>query len=288
VASAASIGRNLGARRQGRNWHCDCLLGCGYPLSLADGEDGRLLAHCYGGCSFDEIRAALVEHGLLDDDDVAYEPVPPIRLTRTDEADRITRAKDFYASLVPDPAISTYLLSRSIRISSPVLRWAPYYRHRCGYILPAMVAPIVDVTGKLTAIHATFLRPGGGGKANLPRELQRETRGHIGTGAVRLAPHDPGSELVIAEGIESTLSGMQLLGGLPGWSAVSAGGLKTIELPPAIDRIAIAVDHDLSGTGQRNAAAAMRRWRAEGRSVRALLPRVAGVDFNDLAERQRG
>ena len=30
----------LGAQRQGHNWRCDCPLGCGYALSLADGESG--------------------------------------------------------------------------------------------------------------------------------------------------------------------------------------------------------------------------------------------------------
>ena len=69
MAGAVTIARNLGGERGGANWCCPCPLGCGYALSLAEGEDGRLLAHCFGGCDYHEILAALVEYGLLDDDD---------------------------------------------------------------------------------------------------------------------------------------------------------------------------------------------------------------------------
>ena len=77
---------------------------------------------------------------------------------------------------------------------------------------------------------------------------------------------------------------MQIFG-LPGWSAVYAGGLKTIELPPDVRRIIIAADNDVSGAGQRNALAAYDRWTAEGRSVRIKAPPVVGDDFNDVLSR---
>jgi putative DNA primase/helicase len=96
-----------------------------------------------------------------------------------------------------------------------------------------------------------------------------------------LCEHDPNSELVIGEGIESTLSAMQLFG-RAGWSAVFAGGLKTLELPSGVRRILIAADNDASGTGQRNALAAYDRWASEGRLARIKTPPVAGTDFNDV------
>ena len=113
------------------------------------------------------------------------------------------------------------------------------------------------------------------------KNIQRECRGVIRGGAIRLAEHDPDAELIIGEGIESTLSAMQIFD-LPGWSAVFAGGLKTIELPSIIRRIIIAADNDASGAGQRNALAAYDRWTAEGRTVRLKAPPVVGSDFNDL------
>ena len=88
-------------------------------------------------------------------------------------------------------------------------------------------------------------------------------------GAICLAEHCPDTELIVGEGVESTFSAMQIFG-LAGWSAVYAGGLKTIKLPPSVRRIVIAADNDLSGVGQRNALAADDRWIAEGRSVRIM------------------
>ena len=69
TVSAAGIARQLGATRQGLNWRAPCPCGCGYGLSLCDGADVSLLVHCYVGCDFNEIMPALVEYGLLDDDD---------------------------------------------------------------------------------------------------------------------------------------------------------------------------------------------------------------------------
>jgi len=77
------------------------------------------------------------------------------------------------------------------------------------------------------------------------------------------------------------LSAMQIFG-LPGWSVVYAGGLKTVEVPPAVRRIIIAADNDISGAGQRNALAAYERWSGEGRSVQIKRPPVIGHDFNDV------
>jgi putative DNA primase/helicase len=149
-----------------------------------------------------------------------------------------------------------------------------------------MIASIVDIDGHLTGTHATYLRADGSGKADFPRsDLQRECRGVVRGGAIRLAEHDPTRPLIIAEGIETTLSAMEILD-LPGWAAISANGVATIELPPAMRNVVVAADHDAAG--RRNAGAAMRRWRGEGRVVHAVLPSVAGFDFNDLLQRRQG
>ena len=124
------------------------------------------------------------------------------------------------------------------------------------------------------------MRPDGRGKADLPKEEQRETCGPVKGGAIRLAPHRPEAELLIAEGIESTLSAMHLFG-LPGWAALCASGIEALELPDDVRSVVIAADHDANGRGQRAALSARERWTAEGRAVRILLPN-AGEDFNDV------
>jgi putative DNA primase/helicase len=154
-------------------------------------------------------------------------------------------------------------------------------------MFPAMVAPVVGIDGVLTGIHATFLRPDGTGKADFTdSEFQRETRGVIRGGAIRLAEHDPDRELLVAEGIETTLSAMEIFE-LPGWSVVCASSLKTVELPSSVQSIVIAADRDRSGAGQRNALAARERWTSEGRAVRLVMPPVLGTDFNDILLERR-
>jgi putative DNA primase/helicase len=279
---AGAIARRLGGQRQGGNWRCACPRDCGYSLSLSEGEDGRLLAFCFGGCEFDEIMLALVEYGLLDDDDGDDLHVSRrVIVCPRDDAERIARARQIYDSGVWDERIAVYLHSRGIGLASPVLRFQEQAPHRLGARLPAMLAPVVDMTGEQIGVHLTYLRRDGGGKAALPKVFQRECRGVIHGGAIRLAEHDPDAELIVGEGVETTFSAMQIFG-RAGWAAVYAGGLKTMELPPGVRRIIIAADNDASGAGQRNALAAYDRWCAEGRLVRIKAPPAIGTDFNDI------
>jgi hypothetical protein len=287
---AAGLARRLGGHRQGRNWRCDCPLECGYDLSLSNGEDGRLLAYCFGGHSYSEIALALVEYGLLDDDGAELDAPPggqaiPSR-DDVDQRRRIQRAREIYAAGVWDERVQIYLGSRGIELTSPVLRFLEQTPHRLGAHLPAILAPVVDVNGEQIGVHMTYLRLDGGGKADLPKDLQRECRGAIRGGAIRLCEHDPDSELVIGEGIETTFSAMQLFG-LAGWSALYAGGLKTLELPSPVRAVIIAADNDANGAGRRNALAAYDRWTAEGRSARIVAPPVVGDDFNDVLIKRR-
>jgi phage/plasmid primase-like uncharacterized protein len=292
VASAADIARNLGAQRQGHDWRCACPLECGYSLSLSDGEDGRLLAHCFGGCEYTEVVASLVEYGLLDDGgDAGYcDASPSIESREADESARSEAACWIYAHIAPAAGtiVETYLRSRGITLEVPSILRFGNCPHRNGGLPPAMAAPVVNVDGEQTGIHMTYLRADGSGKADLgDPELQRECRGVVRGGAIRLAPHDPDRELIIGEGIETVLSAMQIFG-LPGWAAVSADGLKTVELPLAVRSIVITVDNDINGAGQRNALAAYQRWTDEGRSVRIVMPPLSGTDFNDIILMKKG
>jgi putative DNA primase/helicase len=69
---------------------------------------------------------------------------------------------------------------------------------------------------------------------------------------------------------------------LPGWAALSAGGIKSLVLPPSANMVLICADNDANGVGQRAANAAAERFLAEGRRVRIALPPRSGTDFNDL------
>jgi hypothetical protein len=144
-----------------------------------------------------------------------------------------------------------------------------------------MVARVDNTDGELVAVHRTFLLPDGSGKAAVDKDCQRLSLGPTRGGIVRLAPFDPDCPLIIGEGIETTLSLMQLRG-LPGWAGVSTSVLKYLILPAVVQRVLLAVDADRNGAGERAARTAGRRWVAEGRRVWLATPRGGHGDWNDV------
>ena len=141
--------------------------------------------------------------------------------------------------------------------------------------MPAMVAKVADAAGELVAIHVTFLRRDGNGKA----EIERPKRmfGSPAGGAVRLDDDLPGDILAFAEGIESALSYRQLKC-VPAWACLSTIGLERVEPPPGLSRAIIAGDGDEAG---RKAAHALKE-RLSRRCAVALDPAPEGHDWNDL------
>jgi len=97
--------------------------------------------------------------------------------------------------------------------------------------------------------------------------------------AVRLSG-GPGA-LLVGEGIESTLSALQLLQ-LPdviAWAALSTSGMKSLPLPDEAGELIIASDGDAPG---RNAAVVLaERAAAVGWWV-STLPAPDGRDWNDV------
>jgi len=293
MTSAAEIAKALDGRREKRQWRCRCPVHGGRSLALRDGRDGKLLVYCYAGCEWRDIFDWLRSRGLigpangfpsLEREEERYrreEREARAEVARLRRA--ISRARDLYRRGV-DPhgtAVEIYLRSRGITGSiPPVLRFLEVCPHRNGRYYPAMVAPIVNVRGEQIAIHKTFLLCDGSGKADLPKNEQRETCGPMKGGGIRLAHPCLDTRLIVGEGIESTLSAMQMFG-LPAWAAVCAGGIEALDLPAEIREVAIAADNDANGVGQCAGLTAHARWAADGRSVRIWLPPNVGNDFND-------
>jgi len=294
--SAADIARALGnAEHEGRGWwRCVCPRHYGHSLTVHDRPGGRIVVQCFGGCDYKTVFRALFDLGLLGGD---YDRLPMnddflIEQERErDDREAAIRRKRFIAAKIWDaakpgvksPQLKRYLGSRGITIAPPVsLRWVEKVWHsttrQTGIEYPAMIGKVVDVTGELIAIHKTYLTADGSAKVCGIQD--KEYLAPVAGGAVRLAWFDPERPLIIGEGTESTLSLMQLRG-LPGWSALSAGGIKALVLPRAVRRVLIAVDNDRNGAGQDAAREAAWRWQQEGREVRVAMPPV-GCDFNDV------
>lgn len=128
------------------------------------------------------------------------------------------------------------------------------------------------------AIHRTFIRPDGTGKAGLDggdKLMLGCTRG----GAVRFT-EGPGP-LVVAEGIETALSLASGLLGRPAtiWAALSTSGMRALRLPPSPGRLTVATDGDEPGRAAGNDLA--ERAHGLGWQV-SLLPAPDGRDWCDV------
>jgi putative DNA primase/helicase len=152
------------------------------------------------------------------------------------------------------------------------LRFHPRLKHPSGE-WPVMIG-LVTRGSDPVAIHRTFLARDGTGKA--PVDPQKMMLGPCRGGTVRLAEADV--LIMVGEGIETCLSAKQATG-YPAWAALSASGLRALELPSNITDVIILADGDPPGEAAARCAAL--RWVDEGRRVRIAHP-PRGLDFNDL------
>jgi Toprim domain len=245
-------------------------------LSLRN-DGGRLLAFCHkSGCSFHDIaRAAGLPPGIMRADADARHKAGSKRAS--DDLRREAQAKAIWGEAVPvaGTLAETYLVGRGISCTLPdSLRFHPAGWHATGNRLPMLVA---RVDGESFAVHRTYLRADGRGKAEL--DPPKAMLGPCAGGAVRLS--DGAGPLVVCEGIET---GLSLLSGLLSAPAVvraalSTSGMRGLILPPVPGRLTIASDGDAAG---REAAYALAS-RAEGLGWRvSLLPAPDGRDWNDI------
>lgn len=282
MTSARELAQRLGLKRRGQEWRGRCPA-CDYPGALVLNEaQGKPLRWCANGCDRATLQAALADG--VPAPSAAREPRSPGG-AGADAADRTAIALRLWGAAKParGTVAERYLASRGVVLPADGLRCLVDAKHPSGTRAPAMVALVADgASGQAVAVHRTWLRPDGTGKADL--DPQRATLGPIAGGCVRLFPIPADGALAVAEGIESALAAAALLG-VPAWASVSAGNLRdTLALPPAVRTITIAADHDAPGLTAARAAAV--RWRTEGRAVRIATPDRPGQDFNDVLKAQ--
>lgn len=248
-------------------------------LSLADGRAG-LLAHCKkSACAFSDIATAL---GLRRGSFARPDPATLAQRDREQQAEAAKRSAQANAIWTETLSIGgtigeTYLRRRAITCDLPVnLRFHPGCWHSAtARPWPALVSLVEGGSG--FAVHRTYLRADGTGKAQIdpPKAMLGPTKG----GAVRLSV-SPG-RLVVTEGIET---GLSLLCGLldaPAsvWAALSAQGLRALNLPAQAAHLTIAQDGD--PTGRDAARALANRAHSAGWRVDLLDP-GDGRDWNDV------
>jgi phage/plasmid primase-like uncharacterized protein len=276
MMTALEIAQRLNLKASGRaEWRGTCPA-CGYANNsfvLTD-KGGKALVWC-ASCQDKAAIAKAVGIGRS----AAPACAPVADATRT--GDKQAMAGVLWRASRPavGTLVATYLAARGLPglAGSDALRFCPACRHIHGATFPAMVALVEDAGGEPVAIHRTWLRPDGIGKAAV--EPAKASLGPVWGGAIRLQPHDPARPLVVGEGIETAASAGRLMDS-PAWSALSAGNLgRGLSLPPDVRSVIIAVDPDRAGRAAAREAGA--RWQAEGRAVRFAIPAGAG-DFNDM------
>lgn len=254
-------------------------------VSLLEGDDGRVLIHCFSPRDdWRLVRAELADLGLLDDsgDERIASAEPSVRLNSDQrDEDRRARALRIWGEARPLPGTigEHYLRARAIEGELPgpdVLRFHPHMtsledRER----RPALVTALVNGEGALEGIQVTLLTAHGAAKA--PLATPRRTIGRLMGHYVRIdAPSDT---LVVAEGLETALSARRALGA-GAWAFLSAENLARFEPPPVIDRLIIAADHDEAGL----AAAARLKGRVEPSIACEIALAPNGYpDWNDWA-----
>jgi len=254
-------------------------------LTLSDGRNERLVLDCKkSACAFLDILAAA---GLRSGDYRAPDPATIAQRERDAKAEvekRAAQAKRLWQEAQPIAGTLAEAYLRDARGIScdlpPTLRFHGACWHGAtAKRYPAMVAA-VEGAG-LAAVHRTYLRPDGSGKADIAPA--KAMLGATAGGTVRLTGGP--LRLVVAEGIESTLSlACGLLDGPATlWAALSTSGLRVLRLPPQPGRLTIACDGDTAGREAAHALA--ERAHALGWQVGILDP-GNGADFNDILTRK--
>ena len=284
-------------RKNGRYWICGDVRGKagksmhvrlappGLPGKWTDeatGEHGDLLDLIRISIDACELRDAIVEgHRFLS---LPLHPPSPPRSAAPpegygDTARRIWRL----CQPIAGTHAEAYLRARAIPPRDwPALRFHPALNRRDGGTLrrlPAMVAAVTDNAGAITAIHRTWLDPVRPAKAALPDP--RKALGPVLGNAIRFGPADPARPFVVGEGIETVLSVLAALPGIPGAAAGSARHVAGFEPPDDVLRLLIARDAGEDGT----AAAFRLAARARGAGIDAAVVAPTLGDFNDDLER---
>ena len=283
--NAEAIAKALGGFKTASGWTARCPAHDDHKpsLSITETINGKVLLHCFAGCHQDQVIAALKLRGLWAKlghrQFMSHIP----RVAANDKLDRDDAKRSMAAlalwratQVANGTPVEVYLRSRGLLLAPPPsLRFHAGLRHPSGGNWPAMVALVTrGITGEATGIHRTFLKPDGSDKASvIPNRMML---GPCSGGAVRLAP--VAEKIMVAEGIETALSAMQVVG-IPTWAALSAPGMQSLVLPAEVREVIVLADAD--NAGEVAAKHCADRWTREGRRVRIARP-PRNSDFNDM------
>jgi hypothetical protein len=273
------LGRLEGVRRTGANsWVARCPAHDDRNPSLSVSvKEGRVLIHCFAGCSPDAVLGAV---GLTWKDLRAPDPwawrspvLRPSRPKPEPEApapEDLERWEALWEKAKPGhPLLRRYLRARGLSLEPPPTLRVAFLKGE-----PAMLAR-VEGEGGLLGLHLTILEPDGRGRRGKKLAKGSRPKG----GAIRLYLPEAGQPLALAEGIETALAVREVTG-WPVWATIAALFMKEVVLPHEVKEVVIAADHDRAGIDAAHALA--RKLLREGREVRLAVPPEEGDDWLDV------
>jgi putative DNA primase/helicase len=255
--------------------------------------NGKVLFHCFAGCSQDAVLGALRSRRLW--------PVPGA-LSRQEFTPRRSdverrrsdvERREYALRILSDvaanrgrevaEALDTYFARRGIvKVPATAMFAVPFNTdpHLGARLVPEDSAMVFEVTGGLHIVgcHVTWLNADLTDKRK--QEPTRQFYGPIGGGFIKLYAGElaPTAKLIIAEGVETACAAAQLAGGLPAIAALSASNLAKVT-PPAAAEYIIGADNDI--VGLRGARTLAYRLVGAGCAVRLAIPPRPGSDWND-------
>lgn len=300
-------------------YHC---FGCG-----AHGDAVDFIMAAEGLGFLDAVARHAAEAGMAPDTESQTLRLAPVVERETPEQARASKARSIeyarenWSAALPagGTPVETYLQSRGIvRPVPPTLRYAPALRYTfdpdesgkrpAAIMLPAMVAAVQDVRGRVCGVHRTYLRADGRGKASVPKP--KKMAGECWGGACRLTP--AAEHLMIGEGLETCASVLEIEPERAVWAGLSLGNLcgagvltpdriphptkpgvwlpstepdmnrPGLVLPPTVKRLTILEDAKGDrATTRRLLLRAVARFERLGLLVTVATP-PDGLDFNDL------
>lgn len=258
-------------------------------VSLRLTEEGRILIHCFSPKDdWRDVRRALADRGLLDDDPSANNPgsrASPGRIVAQPlNEERIARAQRIWDESRPlkHSVAEAYLRKRAVPSGlweSPAFRFHPAMTSLDDRARrPALVVAIADAQRALQGVQVTLLSVHGTAKAAVA--TPRRVIGRLMGGIVRIS--DAQDELAIGEGVETMLTASDVFG-VPAWAALSADNLSRIIITHPLRRLIIAADNDDAGL---RAAECLRARMTNSTIVEIEAPPPGFNDWNDWARAQ--
>ena len=294
--SAKEIAEALNGAPSGRGWVCRCpnsLHRDSKPsFSIEDGDSGRPVFHCFGGCTQDELIDALRGEGLWPDRSERREGSKPKGADKDKTPPNVKWAREAWnKSRVIDPAKPhPYFLARGIDTTRfaflhYTLRIDPEAKHKASDTIgPAVIALVTDLASNGVGIQRTFLADGEASKRKV--DPVKMSLGSVKGSAIRIGSPRT-ARVLVSEGPEDAMTARAAMDfKFVAWASAGLSMLDAITFPDDVTEVVILADND--EPGRKAARKAAQRFLAAGKMVLIAYPPDGAKDFNELVSGKTG